>query len=380
MNKTTNTAARVLQRMEQLKSEFTTTDTRPRARVSVKDGSVEIFQREKSSESLGERIANHLARHSQRANAVKLVEAVLKDVESILAPAAREDRGIQSELDKERVYLRSPRHTNNGMLKTIASLETLLKANIMEPTPRRASTRAPKTVRPRLQTRTAKATRPEWAGKGPSAVAGRVTDRPVLSKTTPPKMTKRPVAPSGRTAVATAMPSRDAAVPASSSGKAKPVTPLRTAATDLASQWQAVSTFAAKNNELDWAEFLSPVLTPSFSDFERADQGHAYKSGMEMTKAGVQAFQKFLRKVDGMTPEGINAEWKKLNVKGKKSAKDDEFTAAEKMGILRFASQLAANPTSVAPFPWVPGVLAIAKIVVAEPAPPSTRAPRPVRQ
>jgi hypothetical protein len=404
MNKTTNTATRVLQSIKQLKGDFDATDTRPRARV--KDGVVKIFTREKSNESLGERVANHLARHTQRANAVQLVEAIVKDVENILAPLASKD--IQATLDTEHLYLQSVRPTNKGMLKTIESLEALLKENTAVPAPTRASTRAPKTVRPRLQTRTSKATRPAWGGKGPSTVAGRATDRPVSSKTTPPKMTKRSVAPSGRAAVATTvMPLHDAAVPARSSGKLKPLTPLRTAATDLASQWPAVKAFAAKENDLDWAGLLSHVLISSPTDFD--DYGRALTDSTAMNSSGVKAFQKFLRQVDGMGPEGINAEWKKLNAEENKSAKKsakelakesakklaekfteesteesaeepaEKFTAAEKMGILRFASQLAAHPTAVAPFPWVPGVRAIAKIVVAEPAPPSTRAPRPVR-
>jgi hypothetical protein len=378
MNKTTNTAASVLKRMEQLKGEFDATDTRPRARV--KDGSVEIFKREKSSESLGERVVNHLTRQSQRANAVKLVEAVLKDVESILSPLAGKDIAIQSALKVERDYLRSVRPTNNGMRKTLESLETLLKANMAESAstgaPTRAPTRAPKSVRPRLQTRPSKATRPAWAGKGPSTVAGRTTDTPALSKTTPPKMTKRSAVPSGRAAVATT--AQGNAVPARSPGKAQSVAPLRAAAPDLASQWPAVKTFAAQDSGLDWAELLSHVVTSPLAELDHdGEEIQAHKTSTAMTRAGVQAFQKFLRKVDGMTPEGIDAECKKLNAKGKKSA--EEFTAAEKIGISRFASKLVANPAVVAPFPWVPGVLAIAKIVVAEPAPPSTRVPRPVR-
>lgn len=373
MNKVTNTAASVLQRLEQLKGEFDATDTRPRARVN--NGSVEIFKREKSSESLGDRVVNHLTRHSQRADAVKLVEAVLKDVERVLAPVARKD--IQAALATERNYLQNMRPTNNGMRKTIANLEALLKANLAEPTPARVSTRAPKTVRPRLKTRTSKTTRPAWAGKGPSAVAGRAADTAALGKTTAPKMTKRPAAPRGRVAVA--MTAQGGAVPVASQGKAKPVASRaiapHTAAPDLASQRQAMKAFAA--NTPDWAEFLSHALTPSITYFD--DDERALKDSTARTRAGVQAFQKFLHRVGDMTHEGIDAEWKKLNAKGKKSAGAEEFTAAEKMGISRFASQLVANPAAVGRFPWVPGVLAIANIVVAQPAHPSTHVPRPVR-
>jgi hypothetical protein len=373
MTKTTNTAASVLQRMAQLKNEFDATDTRPRAHV--KKGSVEIFKRVKSSESLGERVVNHLTRHSQRANAVKLVEAVLKDVESVLSPAARGDIATRSSLDHERRYL-GEQPSGKGLQKTIENLQELLKTDMEQnpPVPTRKPTRAPRTVRPRLTTRTSKATRPEWAGKGPSTVAGRATDRPALSKTTPPKMTKRSAAPGGRAAVP--MTAQGNAVPARSPGKAKPVAPLHAAAPDLASQWEELNKFAT--GLLDWAELLSHAFTPSRAHFENDGvEGHTHKISTERTRAGVQAFQKFLHKVDGMTSEGIDAEWKKLNAKGKKSA--EEFTAAEKNGIRHFASQLVANPAAGGSFSWVAGALAIAKIVVAEPVPPSTRIPRPVR-
>jgi hypothetical protein len=375
MNKTTNTAASILNRMEQLKSEFDATDTRPRARV--KDGSVAIFKREKSSESLGGRVVNHLTRHSQRANAVKLVEAVLKDIESVLSPVAGKDMVIQSALKVERDYLQGLRPTNNGMRKAIENLETLLKANMPEPAPTRAPTRAPKTARPRLQARPSKATRPAWAGKGPSTVAGRTTDRPVLGKTTAPKMTKRPAVPGGRAAVTTAMPAQADAALATSGNKAAPVV-SRIVVADLASQWQAVKTFAAQGSGLDWPEFLSHVITFPLTELDHDGEGiQAHKTSTAMTKAGVQAFQKFLRKVEGMTLEGIDAEWKKLNAKGKKT--DGEFTPSEKAGIRRFASQVVANSADVKAYPWGAGVLAIAKIVAAEPVPPSTRVPRPVR-
>lgn len=366
----TNTAANVLKRLEQLKGEFDATDACPRARV--KNGVVEIFRRDKDSESVGERAMNHLTRHSQRANAVKLVEDMLKDVENILAPVAMKDIAIQSELTTERNYLRSVRPTSNGMRKTIAHLETLLKANMAEPAPARVATRPPKAVRPRLKTRPLKTTRPAWAGKGPSTVAGRATDRPVLGKTTAPKMTRRPAVPSGRSTATTAMPGQANAAPATSRSKAAPVT-SRPIAPDLTNQWPAVKAFAT--SELDWAEFLSQLLPPTPADLN--SYGHALTDSRPKTRAGVQAFQRFLLKVEDMKQEGIEAEWTKLNAKGKKPG--GEFTPSEKAGIRRFASQVLANSADVKAYPWAAGVLAIAKIVAAEPAPPSTRVPRPVR-